>query len=142
MRDAAGGSYAKSLKMTFLPELLSMNLLMTGMIITSRFAMRSTAGADDPMRPQFWFIMSMALIVGFVCAYPINWWLVGNHMKHGMMTVRAEPAPEANSMGAMSAEESAGMGPHQPSAGMKTAMTLLTFAVLGAALVIVVRFAM
>ncbi len=94
------------------------------------------------MRPQFWFIMSMALIVGFVCAYPINWWLVGNHMKHGMMTVRAEPAPEANSMGAMSAESSAGLGPHQPSTGVKTAMTLLTFAILGAALVIVVRFAM
>ncbi|MFZ0227569.1 MAG: DUF4396 domain-containing protein [Mycobacterium sp.] len=52
MRDAAGGSYVKSLKMTFLPELLSMNLLMTGMIITSRFAMRSTGGGDDPMRPE------------------------------------------------------------------------------------------
>jgi Domain of unknown function (DUF4396)/Tetracyclin repressor-like, C-terminal domain len=87
MRDVAGGSYLKSLKMTFLPELLSMNLLMTGMVITSQFAMRSVAGSDDPTRPQFWFIMSMALIVGFVCAYPINWWLVANHMKHGMMTV-------------------------------------------------------
>ena len=142
MRDAAGGSYTKSLKMTFLPELLSMNLLMTGMIITSRFAMRTTAGADDPLRPQFWFIMSMALTVGFVCAYPINWWLVANHMKHGMMTVRAEPATEAHSMGAMSAQSSAGLSPHQPGTGVKTAMTLFTFAVLGAALVIVVRFAM
>lgn len=86
--------------------------------------------------------MSMALIVGFVCAYPINWWLVANHMKHGMMTVRAEPATEAHSMGAMSAELSAGSGPHQPSTGLKAAMTSFTFAVLGAALVIVVRFAM
>jgi hypothetical protein len=94
------------------------------------------------MRPQFWFIMSMALIVGFVCAYPINWWLVANHMKHGMMTVRPEPATEAHSMGAMSADMSAGSSQHQPSAGVKAAMTLLTFAVLGAALVIVMRFAM
>ena len=46
--------------------------------------MHCVAG-DDPMRPQFWFLMSMALIVGFGCAYPINWWLVANHMKHGMM---------------------------------------------------------
>ncbi|HYB37829.1 MAG TPA: DUF4396 domain-containing protein [Mycobacterium sp.] len=92
MRDAAGGSYMKSLKMTFLPELLSMNLLMTGMVLTSRFAMRTAGEGHDPIRPQFWFIMSMALIAGFVCAYPINWWLVANHMKHGMMTVRAEPA--------------------------------------------------
>jgi Domain of unknown function (DUF4396) len=77
-----GGSYLKSLQMAFLPELLSMNLLMTGMVITSRFAMRSVDGSDDPTRPQFWSIMSTALIVGFVCAYPINWRLVANHMKH------------------------------------------------------------
>jgi len=32
--------------------------------------------------------MSMALLVGFVIAYPMNWWLVANHLKHGMMTVR------------------------------------------------------
>ena len=35
------------------------------------------------MTPVFWFVM-----VGFVIAYPINWWLVANHLKHGMMTVR------------------------------------------------------
>lgn len=32
--------------------------------------------------------MSMALLIGFIAAYPINWWLVSNHLKHGMMTVR------------------------------------------------------
>ena len=147
MRDAAGGSYVKSLKMTFLPELLSMNLLMTGMVITSRFAMRNVDGGDDPTRPEFWFIMSMALIAGFVCAYPINWWLVANHMKHGMMTVRRESAPVAvgeGTMGAMAGEMSEGSDPGhgQPSAGVKAAMTVLTFAILGAALVIVVQFAM
>jgi len=145
MRDAAGGSYLKSLRMTFLPELLSMNLLMTGMVLTSQFAMRSVAGSDDPTRPQFWFVMSMALIVGFVCAYPINWWLVANHMKHGMMTVRAKAASEAaheHSMDAMSSEMSSGSAQNQPGAGVKAAMTVLTFAILGSALVIVMRFAM
>jgi hypothetical protein len=145
MRDAAGGSYLKSLKMTFLPELLSMNLLMTGMLIASRFAMPRVVGSDDPMRPQFWFVMSMALIVGFVCAYPINWWLVANHMKHGMMTVGAEPAQvEGHSMAAMTSDMSGGSGTGgaQPSAGVKAVMTAATFAVLGAALVIVMRFAM
>jgi hypothetical protein len=136
MRDAAGGLYLKSLKMTFLPELLSMNLLMTGMVITSQFAMRRVSRSDDPTRPQFWFIMSMALIVGFACAYPINWWLVGNHMKHGMMTVRAA-APSA-----AAEEHSMGSGQHQPGTGVKAAMTVLTFAILGTALVIVMRFAM
>jgi hypothetical protein len=72
MRYMAGGSYARSLRMTFLPELLSMNLLMTGMLLTTRFSMREIARGDDPARPEFWFIMSMALVVGFACAYPIN----------------------------------------------------------------------
>jgi hypothetical protein len=145
MRDAAGGSYLKSLKMTFLPELLSMNLLMTGMVLTSQFAMRRVAGSDDPTRPEFWFIMSMALIVGFVCAYPINWWLVANHMKHGMMTVRAgatSAAGEGHSMEAMSSDMSTESGSGQPGPGVKAAMTVGTFAVLGAALAIVMQVAM
>ncbi len=32
MRDMVGGSYIRSLTSTFIPELLSMNLLMTGMV--------------------------------------------------------------------------------------------------------------
>jgi hypothetical protein len=34
MRDMVGGSYPRSLQMTFAPELLSMNYLMTGMLPT------------------------------------------------------------------------------------------------------------
>ena len=48
--------------------------------------------ASDPTTPSFWFVMSMGLLVGFVIAYPINWWLVANHLKHGMMTVRPASA--------------------------------------------------
>jgi len=28
------------------------------------------------------------LLVGFIIAYPMNWWLVAHHLKHGMMTGR------------------------------------------------------
>jgi hypothetical protein len=34
----------------------------------------------------------MALLAGFVVAYPMNWWLVANGLKHGMLTVRHEAA--------------------------------------------------
>ena len=40
--------------MTFLPDLLSMNLLMTGMLLTSWFEMEEIAGRDDPARPELW----------------------------------------------------------------------------------------
>jgi hypothetical protein len=37
---------------------------------------------------------------------------------------------------------SSGSGQNQPSTGVKAAMTVLTFAILGAALVVVMQFAM
>jgi hypothetical protein len=88
MRDMAGGSYTRSLAKTFFPELLSMNFLMAGMVPVMTLAMASTPASHDPSGPIFWFIMSMALLVGFIAAYPMNWWLVARHMKHGMITVR------------------------------------------------------
>lgn len=88
MRDMAGGSYLRSLRLTFLPEFLSMNLLMAGMVATAALLRPSIAGSGNPMRPGFWFVMSMALIAGFILAYPMNWWLVGSGLKHGMFTVR------------------------------------------------------
>jgi hypothetical protein len=88
MRGLAGGSYSRALASTFMSELLSMNLLMAGMIPTVMTLRRYVPSADNPLTPNFWFVMSMGLLVGFVVAYPMNWWLVANHLKHGMMTVR------------------------------------------------------
>lgn len=90
MKDMAGGSYRRSLETTFIPELLSMNCLMGGMVPVMALAFRANPDAHDPMHALFWFRMSLALMTGFVVAYPMNWWLVSNHLKHGMMTV---PAP-------------------------------------------------
>lgn len=104
MKDMAGGSYTKSLRMSFLPEFLSMNLLMTGMILTMSIMKPRIEGADDPLRPEFWFVISMALIAGFIFAYPMNWWLVSNGMKHGMITVRDK------SEGGMEGHEGMDMG--------------------------------
>jgi hypothetical protein len=92
MRDMAGGSYRRALTSTFVPELLSMNLLMAGMVPTVMILKAHIQSASDPTTPRFWFVMSMGLLVGFVTAYPINWWLVANHLKHGMMTVRPASA--------------------------------------------------
>jgi hypothetical protein len=61
---------------------------MAGMIPTAMILMSRIASADDPATPSFWFVMSMGLLVGFITAYPMNWWLVTYHLKHGMMTVR------------------------------------------------------
>jgi hypothetical protein len=105
MRDMAGGSYPSALKLTFIAELLSMNLLMTGMVPTVMALKARIATAADPMTPSFWFVMSMGLLVGFIVAYPMNWWLVANHLKHGMMTIRpAGAAAGAHDHGASAGE--------------------------------------
>ena len=88
MRDMMGGSYGRALTSTFISELLSMNVLMAGMVPTVMALKARVVSASNPMTPSFWFVMSMGLLIGFIVAYPMNWWLVTYHLKHGMMTVR------------------------------------------------------
>jgi hypothetical protein len=90
MRDMAG-SYGHSLKITFIPEFLSMNFLMAGMVPLAALFAHYFDASRDPLQAEFWFRMSMALLAGFIVAYPINWWLVARHLKHGMITVRTAP---------------------------------------------------
>lgn len=79
---------------TFLPELLSMNFLMAGMMPTV-MVLQYIETADNPTSPAFWFVMSMGLLVGFVVAYPMNWWLVANHLKHDDGTPRGRRCPRS-----------------------------------------------
>lgn len=140
MREMAGGSYLRSLRQTFLPEFLSMNLLMTGMVVTRSLLMPKIEGSADPLSVGFWFVLSMALIVGFVLAYPMNWWLVANGLKHGMITVR--PVNQPAELAKIAAEAGPSHGqPHSnhdhsaagtvdPSIAAKAAMTTLSIACL------------
>lgn len=137
MRDAAGGSYPVALKRTFIPELLSMNLLMAGMVPAAMTLRRHVDLAGDPGSARFWFVMSMALLIGFIVAYPMNWWLVANHLKHGMMTVRPQKemarmaTPMGEGGGAMAGMAMGEAGKPSPSVAT---MTVLSFAALAAGL--------
>ncbi len=37
-----------------------------------------------PARPEFWFAMQIAMLCGFVTAYPVNWWLIRQGIKEAM----------------------------------------------------------
>ena len=141
MRDMVGGSYTRSLTSTFMPELLSMNLLMAGMVPTMML-LKMHLGGNNPGSPVFWFVMSMALLVGSILAYPMNWWLVSYHLKHGMMTVRATPLA-AHDHEAQAAMPEAPPVPHSMAMGQEPTpqpsvpmMTLLSFVALAAGLAI------
>jgi len=87
MKLMTGGSYFKSVRQTVAPEWLSMNALMAGMIPVMVMAMAHDVTATEPAGMRFWGVMSMAILVGSVTAYPVNVWLVARGLKHGMGTV-------------------------------------------------------
>jgi Domain of unknown function (DUF4396) len=119
MKASAGGSFYKALKNTFIPELVSMNYLMAAMVVVTSIGMNMVPESSSPLTMEFWFIMSMALLAGFFAAYPINWWLVSNHLKHGMMTVR--PSQSSSMDASMQEHGSAGRSTHEtPSEGQDT----------------------
>jgi FtsP/CotA-like multicopper oxidase with cupredoxin domain len=89
MKNMAGGKYATALKRSFVPEWLSMNMMAAGMFfVMAKLMMGRDMRAMSPTEPQFWFVMSIGVIVGFVTAYPVNVWLVAQNLKHGLMTQR------------------------------------------------------
>lgn len=140
MRASAGGSYGKALRTTFLPELLSMNLLMAAMIPVANMAKNAQPAGRDPSNPEFWYFMSMALLAGFAAAYPVNWWLVARGLKHGMMTVRGERPKPTDSMQRHGPGQDSAHGGWAGRASRSAILlvTLLSFAALGLGIAIAV----
>jgi hypothetical protein len=103
MRKMLGGTYAKAVARSFMPEWLSMNMVMAGMIPVMVILMSRDMRAMEATSLRFWGVMSLATLVGLVTAYPVNMWLVASKLKHGMGTelVLGEggsPAPSAHKM--------------------------------------------
>ena len=89
MKDMLGGTYVKAVQRSFMPEWLSMNAVMAGMIPSMVILMSRDMTAMEATSIRFWGVMSLATLVGFVVAFPVNMWLVAVGLKHGMGTVRA-----------------------------------------------------
>src|ERR687895_552783 len=64
-----------------------------GLLIFQALFMKDMMGgymrAMEPSQILYWGVMSLGVTVGFATAYPVNWWLVANGLKHGMGTQRA-----------------------------------------------------
>jgi len=127
MRDMFGGSYAKAVQRSFLPEWLSMNMVMAGMVPVMVALMSHATGAMEPSSIRFWGVMSLAIMVGGVIAYPVNVWLVAAGLKHGMGSVRVLGAgghsleAEATRMRATSGEVRMRMAPKGANSAKKSA---------------------
>lgn len=113
------GNYLKAVRKTFFAETVSMNCVMIGMIPTMLLLTDSMPGSENSANAAFWFRMSLSVLVGGVIAFPINHWLVANHLKHGCMTLPGAdgPAPAAGHA-SMEGMDHAAHGGHGASEGM------------------------
>jgi hypothetical protein len=113
MKNTMGVSYLGALRMSLIPEWLSMNMVMAGMIPAMVVLMMGEdMRAMDPREFVYWGAMSMSVIVGFAVAYPVNVWLVNAGLKHGMATQRRRETPEKKSGDGMSEHAMAGHASH------------------------------
>jgi hypothetical protein len=114
MKNTMGVSYLGALRMSLIPEWLSMNMVMAGMIPAMVVLMMGEdMRAMDPREFVYWGAMSMSVIVGFAVAYPVNVWLVNAGLKHGMATQRKKgDTPEKKSGDGMSEHAMAGHASH------------------------------
>ncbi len=133
MRDMLGGSYARAVRSTVYAEWLSMNCVMGAMVAVNVIVRSQVPGARDVADVRFWATFSLAVLAGLLFAYPVNVWLVANHLKHGMGTVRAlgeggEPLPPPMP----AAHSGAAMAEAEVTAEQRTAMAVLTVLFLAA----------
>lgn len=96
MKSMFGGSYRRALGRSFMPEWLSMNMMMAGMILVMVPGMMGRdMRAMWPAELLYWGVMSAGIVAGFLAAYPVNIWLVHANLKHGLMTVRTRSERKA-----------------------------------------------
>lgn len=89
MQRMMGGTYLENVRRMFVPELISMNMMMAGMApVMSLLMMGRDMRAMQPTELLFWGVMSLGVIVGFALALPANVWMVARKLKHGLMTER------------------------------------------------------
>ncbi len=94
MKNMMGGSYWENVRKSFMPEFISMNAMMAGMVpVMAMLMMGRDMRAMWPGELLFWGVMALGVLAGFALAYPFNIWLVAKGLKHGLMTERG-PTPQ------------------------------------------------
>lgn len=79
-------SYLEAVTNSIFAETVSMNYVMAGMLPTIILFKYHYPTTSDPTSILFWGLMSLATLIGFIFAYPVNSWMVKNKIKHGMMS--------------------------------------------------------
>ena len=141
MRDMLGGSYVAAVRWTVIPEWLSMNCVMAGMVAVMVIIRTHAKGTTDVGDVRFWAVLSLAVLTGLIVAYPVNVPLVAKQLKHGMGTVRAlgeggEPLAHQPAASAHGGHEAMEMKPVTVTTAEINAVATLTIVLLAAGVVL------
>ncbi|MBF7019193.1 DUF4396 domain-containing protein [Staphylococcus sp. 18_1_E_LY] len=63
-------------------SLIAFEIGMFGFMIIMRFAINNAL--LQPNKLEYWFLMQIAMLIGFITSYPVNWYLVKKGIKHAM----------------------------------------------------------
>jgi Domain of unknown function (DUF4396) len=82
-------SFTEGLKSAVKADTLSLTAWQVGMYgfmaLAQFYLFRHLLGVKlEVPTPEFWFMMQIAMIAGFVTAYPVNWWLIRRGIKEAM----------------------------------------------------------
>lgn len=76
----AGFEWSRAFKTVLIAEGLSIVVMETAQVLTELYTPGvMDAGLSDGL---FWLGMGLALLAGFVAAFPVNWWLIGRGIRH------------------------------------------------------------
>ncbi|WFF40460.1 DUF4396 domain-containing protein [Salinicola endophyticus] len=81
MGDAGPG---QALKDAIKADTLSLIAFQIGMYAWMLIALQGWMGELDAFTAPFWFMMQIAMLIGFATSYPANWILINRGIKHGM----------------------------------------------------------
>ncbi len=80
-----GLSFKDGLVAALKADTLSLTAWQVGMYGWMAIATFLIFGHELPKRdPVFWFMMQLAMSLGFASSYPVNWWLLRRHIKEAM----------------------------------------------------------
>ncbi|MCC6414272.1 MAG: DUF4396 domain-containing protein, partial [Saprospiraceae bacterium] len=76
----AGFPWARAFKTVLIAEGLSIAVMETAQVLTEIYTPGvMEAGLTDSL---FWMGMGLAMVAGFVAAFPVNYWLIGRGITH------------------------------------------------------------
>ncbi|WP_251977899.1 DUF4396 domain-containing protein [Salinicola avicenniae] len=84
IRAMSGAGPLQAFKDAIKADTLSLIAFQIGMYVWMLIALNAWLGEMNAFNIHFWFMMQIAMLIGFATSYPANWLLIDRGIKHAM----------------------------------------------------------